>query len=93
MYFYVTSDQNAYSVTFQKRMNGKVLKDEMAMGNWVSMSITVEKFQYLKEKLSCSDKSFWELWEPIYSNYPGFEKCPKKCAAISLPNNRQVHSI
>ena len=90
LYFYVTSEQNAYSVTFQKRMNGKVLKHEMAMGNWVSMSINVEKFQYLKEKLSCSDKSFWELWEPIYSNYPGFEKCPKKCAAVSLPNNRQV---
>ena len=86
--YHLTSEDNAYSVTFDKRMNGNVLKHQGKMGHWALLSIKAEKFIYLKEASGCIDLSFWEMWEPAYSTYSGFDKCPKKCAAISLPNNR-----
>ena len=88
--YHLTSEDNAYAVTFDKRMNGNVLKYEMKMGHWALLSIKAEKFKYLKETSGCTDLSFWEQWEPAYAGYSGFATCPKKCAAISLPNNRQV---
>ena len=88
--YHLTSEDNAYTVTFDKRMNGNVLKYEMNMGHWALQSIKAEKFLYLKETSGCTDLSFWEQWEPAYAGYAGFATCPKKCAAISLPNNRQV---
>ena len=69
-------------------MNGNVLKHKGKMGHWALLSIKAEKFVYLKEGSGCTDLSFWEMWEPTYSAYSGFDNCPKKCAAISLPNNR-----
>ena len=86
--FYLSSEHNVYTITFGKRMNGKVLKYVSTLGKWSGMGIKAEKFIYLKETSNCTDKSFWEIWEPFYANYHGFEKCPRKCAAISLPNNR-----
>ena len=86
--YHLTSEDNAYTVTFDKRMNGNVLKHEMKMGHWALLSIKSEKFIYLKETSRCTELSFWEQWEPVYAGYSGFATCPKKCAAISLPNNR-----
>ena len=86
--FYLSSEHNSYTVTFGKRMNGKVLRYVSPLRKWAMMGITAEKFVYLKETSQCSDESFWEIWEPRYANYPGFEECPRRCAAITLPNNR-----
>ena len=69
-------------------MNGKILTYVTQMGKMSMMGIKAEKFDYLKDTSQCVDKSFWEIWEPVYVNYPGFEKCPRKCAGITLPNNR-----
>ena len=88
VYFHLTSEHNAYSITFGKRMNGKMLTHKTKLGRQSMMGITGEKYIYLKETSQCTDKSFWEIWEPFYANYPGFEKCPKRCAAVTLPNNR-----
>ena len=47
-----------------------------------------QKFVYLPETSECTDLSFWKLWESHYSHYSGFDKCPRKCSAITLPQNR-----
>ena len=86
--FTLTSEDNVYSVLFGKRMNGKTLQHTTKMGFWAVLSIKAEKFIYLKETSGCTDLSFWDQWEPIYSDFPGFENCLKKCSAVSLPNNR-----
>ena len=86
--FYLASEHNSYSALFDKFMNGKVVKQRVKMGQDIEIGIKAEKFIYLEEKSGCSHKSFWELWEPEYSNHPSFKECPKKCAAITLPNNR-----
>ena len=91
--FFLTSEHNAYTITFGKRMNGKSFKYRIDLGTQAMFGITAEKYIYLKETSQCTDKSFWEIWEPYYANYPGFEKCPKRCAAITLPNNRYVKLI
>ena len=88
MRYYLTSEHNAYSITFNARMNGNFLKYNSPTGHWIMLSIKSEKFVYLKETSGCTDLSFWELWEPYYSSHPSFKNCPKKCAAISLPQNR-----
>ena len=84
---YLTSEDNAYSVTFEKPMNGKLLKVATTMGKWMMMSIRGEKFNYIQEGSGCIEKSFWKLYEPFYANHTGFEECPKRCAAISMPND------
>ena len=86
--FYITSEDNVYSILFGKRMNGNVLKYETSLGTWAMISIKGEKFVYLPETSGCTDNSFWHLWETNYSHYSGFDKCPNKCSAISLPYNR-----
>ena len=84
----LSSEDNAYTVLFDQSMNGDVLRHYAKMGYWAVLNLKTEKFIYLKETSQCVDDSFWKLWEPFYSHYSGFENCPKKCAAISLPNNR-----
>ena len=86
--FYLASEHNSYSALFDKFMNGKAVKHITKMGKEIEIDIKAEKITYLEEKSGCSHKSFWELWEPEYSNHPSFKECPKKCAAITLPNNR-----
>ena len=86
--FTLTSEHNVYSVLFGKRMNGNTLQHKTKMGFWAVLSIKAEKFIYLKETSGCTDFSFWDQWEPIYSDFPGFDNCPKKCSAVSLPNDR-----
>ena len=86
--FYLTSEDNAYSILFGKKMNGKVLKRKHKLGDWAALSIRGQKFVYLPETSECTDLSFWKLWESHYSHYSGFDKCPRKCSAITLPQNR-----
>ena len=87
VHFYLTSEDNAYSVTLDKPMNGKMLKLTTTMGKWIFMAIRGEKFKYIQEGTGCIEKSFWNLYEPFYANHSGFEECPKRCAAISMPND------
>ena len=89
--FFLSSEHNVYTITFGKRMNGKMLEFETKLGTWSGLTIKAEKFIYLKETSKCTDQSFWEMWEPAYANKV-FEKCPKRCAAITLPNNRYINS-
>ena len=86
VHFYLTSEDNAYSVTFEKPMNGKLLKFTTPMGRWIMMAIKAEKFIYIQEGSGCIEKSFWKLYEPFYANHSGFDDCPKRCFAISMPN-------
>ena len=86
--FYVTSEQNSYSATYNKYMNGEVVTHFSYLGHNVRFGLKSEKFVYLKEKSGCVEKSFWELWAPFYYNHENFKNCSKKCSAITLPNNR-----
>ena len=85
---FITSEDNVYSITFQKRMNGNMLQYDAKMGHWIMLSLKAEKFVYLKETSNCTELTFWEQWEPIFSNWKGFDDCPKRCSPITLPNLR-----
>ena len=87
--FMVTSEDNAYGITMNKRMNGKFLQHMAKLGESTRMSIYAEKFLYLPEVSGCTNLSFWEIFEPFL-----YQKLVKKvslwgnCSPISLPSDR-----
>lgn len=85
--FLLTSEDNAYGSTIEKRMNGRFFSHQEKIGHWSIMSINAERFVYLPETSGCVDKSFWEMFEPYYYQKIN-ENCTNKCTPITLPSGR-----
>ena len=88
IHIYVTSEQNAYGAPLNKFMNGDALKYDTKIRHNMKMSLKGEKFEYLQTKSGCTEQSFWNQWEPVYNDRAEFQKCPRKCSAISLPQRK-----
>ena len=86
--FMLTSEDNAYGVTLNKRMNGKFFQYTAKLGESAEVSIYAEKFFYLPEVSGCTNHSVWEIFEPVLYQKMVKNESLGNCSPISLPTDR-----
>ena len=93
--FHFSSEENAYGVESQRFYDGEVFEAELERGIILNNLPVSDVFAHviikpklrkvLQEKTGCSDKSYWEQFQPDYIEKVK-EKCPIACASRGIPD-------
>ena len=91
MEFYFTSVNNSYGIIYNDWRNGEVYKVDVNANNLKSISLTVEKHNYLKSESSCNYQSLYECFESKITladlhNCSDKSKYENICFPTTLPN-------
>ena len=94
MSIYFTSEPNAYGVTQNKWVDGKVFKTDLEIERFKRIDIYPEKYSYIEgQKSKCStEKSFYECFASHVVKLD-FDGCPRKCLPMTLPPNARGNQI
>ena len=94
MSIYFTSEPNAYGVTQNKWVDGKVFKTDLEIECYKRIDIYPEKYSYIQDQESkCTkEESFYECFASHVVKL-NFDGCPRKCLSMSLPPNARGNKI
>ena len=91
MKFHFSSEENAFGVESKRFYDGEVFEAELERGTdntlepFAHVIIKPKLRKVLQEKTGCSDKSYWEQFQPDYMAQVK-EKCPTACASRGIPD-------
>ena len=89
--FHFSSEENSYGVESKRFYDGEVFEVELERGKvympetFAHVIIKPKLRKVLQEKTGCSDKSYWEQFQPDYMAQVK-EKCPTACASRGIPD-------
>ena len=93
--FHFSSEENSYGVESKRFYDGEVFEAEIKRGISLGSFVLTDTFAHvivkpklrrvLREKTGCSDKSYWEQFQPDYIAQVK-EKCPSTCVSRGIPD-------